>query len=114
MRILGVVAAIGLVTACSNDLGGGAPVPPPVIEAVRVAGTSVNVLSALVTVRVRGADSVAVRYGVGAALGLTPAVIPTGDSADVPILGLLPGTAYTMRVVADAAAVQAAVAAAGA
>jgi len=112
MRVLGVVAAIGLVTACSNDLGGGAPASPSVIEAVRVAGTSVNVLSALVTVRVRGADSVSVRYGAGAALGLTPAVIPTGDSAVVPILGLMPGTAYTMRVVAYAADVQAALAAA--
>ncbi len=109
MRVLGVCAAIGLVTACSIDRGGVAPATPPVIEAVRVTGTSVNVLSAFVTVHVRGADSVAVRYGAGAALGLSPAVVPTDDSAVVPILGLLPATAYAIRVVAYARDVQAAV-----
>jgi len=110
LRWLGTCTAIGLLAACSRDPGGSGPASPPLIDAVRVGATSVNVLSALVTVHVRGADSVAVRYGAGAAVGLSPAVIPADDSAVVPILGLLPGAAYTMRAVAYAGGVQAAVA----
>ncbi|HYV97306.1 MAG TPA: arylsulfotransferase family protein [Gemmatimonadaceae bacterium] len=60
-----------------------------------------NVLSAIVTVHARRADSVAVRYGVSAALdSMTPAVSMNGDFAFVPVLGLLPRTAYTFQVLA--------------
>src|SRR5207249_2387113 len=60
--------------------------------------------SAVVTGRVRGADSVAVRYGVaGSALdSATPAVTLAVDSVLVPVLGLLPDTRYLLRFVAYA------------
>jgi hypothetical protein len=62
------------------------------------------VLSAVVTVRVRGADSVAVRFRVADLAStvdsVTPAVGVAGDSAVVPVLGLLPGQRYVMRAVA--------------
>jgi arylsulfotransferase ASST len=80
-----------------------APPPPllPEILAFTVASNPDNVLSAVVTMRVRLADSVTVRYGPGLTVDSTaPAVIPVGDSAAVPILGLLPSTAYALRVVA--------------
>src|SRR6266576_2227449 len=102
------IAAVALVVACVSEPTGGAP-PKPLIEAVSVRGASVNVLSALVSVHVRLADSVAVRYGTGAAIdSVSPAVITTADSAVVPILGLEPATAYTMLVVAYAGGVPAA------
>jgi hypothetical protein len=42
-----------------------------------------------------------VRYGTGPTLDrVTPAVPVLGDSAVIPVLGLLPGAAYTLRVVA--------------
>jgi hypothetical protein len=59
-----------------------------------------NVLSGVVTVRVRAADSVAVRYAVGGVDVSTPAVIPAADSVRVPVLGLLPGTRYLLQAVA--------------
>ena len=80
-----------------------APEPPaaPEILTFAVAGNPENVLSAVVTVRVRLADSVAVRYGPGLTSdSVTPAALPAGDSAIVPILGLLPATPYALRVVA--------------
>jgi hypothetical protein len=85
-----------------------APPPPPEIVTFGVAGNPENVLSAVVTVRVRLADSVAVRYGPGLTTdSVTPVVLPTGDSAVVPILGLLPATTYALRVVAYGAEGQA-------
>jgi len=60
------------------------------------------VLSAIVTARVRFADSVIVRYGLSG-IGtdsLTPTLTPDDDSISVPVLGLLPDTGYTLRVVA--------------
>jgi len=77
------------------------PAIPPVIDAVAVATNPDNVLSAAVVVHVRRADSVAVRYAPGPRLdSITPAVAPLGDSAVVPVLGLLPGAYYLLRVVA--------------
>ena len=75
---------------------------PPVIESATVAAGQYNALSAVVTAQVLGADSVAVRYGVGGGTldSVTPAqVLPTG-SLNLPVLGLLPATAYQMQVVA--------------
>jgi hypothetical protein len=67
-----------------------------------VAGNPQNVLSALVTVRVRFTDSVGVRYGLaGAALdGAVPGLRPVGDSVVVPVLGLLPDTRYVLQALA--------------
>jgi hypothetical protein len=62
------------------------------------------VLSAIVTVRVNRADSVAVRFHVreegAAADSVTPAVPVTGGSAAIPVLGLLPDRQYVVRPVA--------------
>ena len=79
-----------------------APVlPPPEILASTVLGNANNALSALVSVRVRLADSVVVRYGTSVALdSATPAVLVHGDSAIVPVFGLLPSTPYYFRIVA--------------
>jgi hypothetical protein len=105
-RAIGI-AAVALVVACASDSTGGA-LSESLIERVSVRGAPVNVLSALVTVHVRSADSVAVRYGTGALIdGVSPAVVPTADSTVVPILGLEPGTRYTMLVVAYAGSVTA-------
>jgi hypothetical protein len=96
------IAAVAVATGCGSD-DAVTPTPsPPEIVASRVTANPNNVLSAVVTVRVRFADSVAVRYGLaGAPLdGATPAVTPVADSALVPVLGLLPDTGYTLGVVA--------------
>jgi hypothetical protein len=63
-----------------------------------------NVLSATVSVVVSHADSVAVRVrltDVASSIeSVTPAVESLGDSAVVPVLGLLPERRYTLRVTA--------------
>jgi len=80
--------------------------PPPRLAPHVVVSTvspiPANVLGATVAVRLRFTDSVAVRYGLaGSTLdSTTPAVIPLGDSALVPVFGLLPDTTYALRVVA--------------
>lgn len=77
------------------------PPPPPEIVTFAVARNATNVLSAVVTVHARLVDSIAVRYGPGVTSdSLTPAVQPDGDSAVVPVLGLLPATTYALSVVA--------------
>ncbi|MGH7530652.1 MAG: arylsulfotransferase family protein [Gemmatimonadales bacterium] len=60
-------------------------------------------LSATITASVRDADSVAASIHApvsGVANVLTPIVRVSGGGATIPLLGLLPGTAYTLRVVA--------------
>ena len=79
------------------------PSPPaPVLEAPAAATRPGNVLSVLVTGRVRFTDSVAVRYGTrGAALdSVTPAVAPTDGEVALPVFGLLPDTTYELRLIA--------------
>ncbi len=95
------MVTFALLSACSGDAGVVTPPLPPVIDAVVVTANPNNVLSAVVAVRVRLADSVAVRYAPALILdSITPAVVPLGDSAVLPVLGLLPGTGYALRVVA--------------
>lgn len=101
-RVVALAAALPMATGCGSD-GGVTPVStPPEILASVVDANPNNVLSAVVTARVRFADSVAVRFGlVGAPLdSVTPAVIPAVDSALIPVLGLLPNTGYVLAVVA--------------
>ena len=59
-----------------------------------------NVLSAVVTATVRSADSVAVRFGFIPAVldSVTPAVAVHGETAVVPVLGLLPEQEYELRL----------------
>src|SRR5438034_11391073 len=70
-----LVAALLISVGCGTD-DGVTPPPPPAILASAVADNPSNVLSAVVTGRVRRADSVAVRYGLaGSPLdSATPAV----------------------------------------
>lgn len=93
-----------VLAACASDAPGPAvaPVPLPAIEAAAIRAGPHNVLSALVTVRVAGADSVRLRFGLaGAGLdSLTPAIPASADSMVLPLLGLLPDTGYRVQVVA--------------
>jgi len=90
-------------TACSSESGPTPipPPPPPAVVSAAVAPGPHNVLSAVVSTVLQHSDSVAVRYGVGTALdSISPVVVPSGDAAAVPVLGLLPATAYSLQVVA--------------
>lgn len=97
----GIVGLAVAVAACGGEPTGIALPVAPVLDGVTVAPNPHNALSAVMTARVRFADSVAVRYGLTAAEldSATPAVLPLRDSAVVPMLGLLPATPYAARVV---------------
>ena len=104
MRRGGITGIVMFIAACVNE-----PVAPslslaPEIGASAVVANPNNVLSATLSVRVLHADSVAVRFHVGdngaATDSVTPAVQAVGDSAAVPVLGLLPASRYILRAVA--------------
>ena len=104
-RTLVLVAV--LVAGCSDEppVAPGPPAPPaPGITTARVAPNLSNVLSAVVTARVVNTDSVSVRFHPLAvppgSEDFAPAVAVSGDSAVIPVLGLLPDTAYVLRAVA--------------
>ena len=67
-----------------------------------VSGNPHNAISLIVTLAVERADSVAVRFGVESQHldGLTASVKSADGAATVPVLGLLPTTAYTLQAVA--------------
>jgi hypothetical protein len=81
-----------------------ATAPLPVIETASVEANRNNALSAVVAVRAREADSVSVRFRLATASAAiesaTPAVAMQDGEAAVPVLGLLPGQTYVLRVVA--------------
>ena len=86
--------------ACGSDNPAVEPTPPG-IESAAVAAGMHNVLHAVVTVSLHDADSVAVRYGlVGAPLDSMTPVSIAHDSQQLDVLGLLPGTAYHLQVIA--------------
>ena len=93
-----------LAAGCHDGASGIAAPMRPAIAATSVAPNPTNALSAVVVVRVRDADSVAVRFSLAgnasSADSLTPGVTVTADSAVVPVLGLLPARTYTLRPVA--------------
>lgn len=95
-------AAAVMLTACGGEPIHGPPAPSPVLEALAAATRPENALSILVTGHVQFADSVAVRYGLaGMDLdSLTPAVSPSDEQLALPVFGLLPDTAYELRVLA--------------
>jgi Arylsulfotransferase (ASST). len=78
----------------------------PIIEAATAEASAHNVLSVIVSARVRNADSVAVRFRLDAPSAgdsVTPAVKTLRDSAAtavVPVLGLLPESRYIVRAIA--------------
>jgi hypothetical protein len=102
MRFLCLAAALLVTVGCWSDGVMAPAVLPPEIQASAVAPNRHNVLSAMVTARVRLADSVAVRYGVaGEDLGsTTPAVVLVDDAMVLPVLGLAALTPYALQVVA--------------
>jgi hypothetical protein len=89
--------------ACVNEPAGPFPSVAPAMGASAMVANSNNVLSATLSVRVLRADSVAVRFHeeAGSATdSVTPAVLTVGDSAAIPVLGLLPSRRYILRAVA--------------
>ena len=102
-RWYAILGAVVLVSACSNDAAGPPP-PAPAISAISAVGNPDNALSAVISIRVRNADSVGVHFHVGDVLSgsdsVTPAVKVVGDSAIIPVLGLVPASDYTLRAVA--------------
>jgi len=101
-----IAAVWVLIAGCSTEpLGVGRP-EPPTLDAASISANPHNALSAVVTVRVRGADSVAVRVQLAesnAAEAVTPAVAVTADTTAIPVLGLLAAHRYRLRVVASGA-----------
>jgi len=99
-----MLLATSLFTACHDGASGVTAPARPDITSTSVAPNPSNALSAVVTVHVRDADSVAVRFwlsGNGSpADSLTPSVPVAGDSALIPVLGLMPARAYTLSPVA--------------
>ena len=101
---LALSVVVAVLAACRG--GSASVIAPelPEISAATVLPNPHNVLSAVVDVRVRGADRVAVSYTLdGAAAGsdsLTPALPVSDDSVAVPVLGLLPARQYVLRAVA--------------
>ena len=98
-RTLDLILGGALLAGCMTEPG---EAPSPVIDRASVAEAPSNVLSAVVTVRARFADSVLVRFGTTAAAldSVAPAAFAQGDSFYIPVLGLLPGTDYLFRAVA--------------
>lgn len=97
VALVGALAASG----CGPERGSlvESACPEVAIAQASVTVNSTNALSALVSAHVHFADSVIVRFGVGATLdSATPAVRTSNDSAAIAVLGLLPATKYRMQV----------------
>ena len=99
MRGVKIVGALAL-AGCLDAPAGVVPPPAPVIEAAAAATNPQNVLSAIVTVRVRNADSVAVRVHPTADDSVTPRVALSDGAATIAVLGLRPEQPYVLRPVA--------------
>ena len=97
MRSLSL-AALAALGACATE----PPADLPVLGTPSVTSLSGNVLGALVSVRVEGAESLAVRYGAaGSALdGTTPSSVVRDGDVTLPVFGLRPSTTYELRVTA--------------
>jgi hypothetical protein len=104
IRWRGILCATVLTAACVNEPAAPSRQVTPTINASSVAANSYNALSVVVSVHVRNVDSVAVRFHLGdapsAGDSVTPAVQTLGDSAVIPVLGLLPARRYILRAVA--------------
>lgn len=87
---------------CRDDSALSPALSAPEIVFNGVAKNPHNVLSAVVTLQVRNADSVAVEFGFAGEppIGRTPARLVQNDAVTLPVLGLRVQTAYTLHVVA--------------
>lgn len=96
------MAAAIAVMACGDGPTTIAPPRAPEITETRVQANPSNVLSAVVTAGVSGADSIAVQYGLrdAAEAAVTPAVAATTTALEAPVLGLFPERRYWLRVIA--------------
>jgi len=96
-----VLGALLLTAACQADRSVRPPAAPEILGSAVTPGPH-NVLSAVVTARVRFADSVAVVYALEGGIpdSATRAVVLRDDSAAIPVLGLLPAQRYVLLVVA--------------
>ncbi len=103
MRAPGLVVAVAFAAACGNEMAAPSMSEAPTIGIPLVRPNANNALSAILSVRVRNVDSVAVRFRLAdnssGIDSLTPAVHPLRDSAVIPVLGLLPSRLYTMTAV---------------
>ena len=104
MRQIWRVVVCAAAAACGREPLGGTRPEPPSIDASTSAASPYNVLSAIVTARVRRADSVLVRLRPADASSeaetSTPPIGVVGDAATLPVLGLLADTDYHLRLVA--------------
>ena len=94
-----VLMSVALLGGCLDGPVGVTRHPAPIIDAADVIANAHNVLSAVVSVRVRNADSVAVRLHPRADDSITPAMVPVGDAASIPVLGLRPEQRYELHPV---------------
>jgi hypothetical protein len=97
------LSALLAAVACGGASEG--PLAPlcatPVVSRAEAVVDSTNALRAFARGAVQGADSVVVRFGLGATRdGATPAVVPVGDSIVTPILGLEAARRYEAQLVA--------------
>jgi hypothetical protein len=99
MRWLMILAGAAL-AGCLDAPVGITPPPAPIIDAATVATNTHNVLSAVVSVHVRNADSVLVQLQPTGDGAVTPAMPPVGGLVSIPVLGLRPEQHYVLRPVA--------------
>ena len=97
-----LLAGIAGVTACDSPLASPACTQPEITSS-SITSRPNNVLSAMITIRARSADSVGVRFGItGHSIdGVTPVVLGSTDSVLVPLLGLQEVTTYDVQAVAS-------------
>ncbi len=96
-----LVSIAAIVAGCTD--GSVIPVAPspPVISSASIAPGPHNVLSAVVSVSLRDADSVRVRFGpAGQPLDSVSPITLSSNNVELPVLGLLPATAYRMQAIA--------------
>ena len=96
-----------LFIACRSDSTAPSSMILPEIHSSSATANPDNVLSAIVLVDVRDADSVAVQFhlvdAVSSQDSVTPAVRPAANAVTIAVLGLLPSRSYSLRAVAYAA-----------
>ena len=97
---LGALLAVAGCNGASEDLVEPTCVAPVVSRATAMADPA-NALRAFVHGVVSGADSVVVRFGTDATRdGMSPAIVPVGDSIVTPLLGLEAARRYGAQLVA--------------
>ena len=97
-----LTAALLALVACGPEDGTLAPCAAPQFLEASLRPLPANVLGAVLEAQVRDADSVGIRYGFpgGGVDSVAPPVAGHNEAFLVPVLGLLPGTAYQMEPVA--------------